>query len=253
MVISVISIIVPVYNAQQYIRKTVEMVLKQTFQDFELLLVEDCSKDESKKVLQALLEEKQDDRLILLENDKNMGAAASRNRGLQAAKGRYIAFLDADDVWMPDRLEVSFSFMRQKQAGFVFSAYEFGDENGKGTGKIVEVPEKLTYKEALSRTVIFTTTTLFDTEVIDKKLLEMPLVPSEDTATWWQILRNGHTAYGINRVLAIYTRPAQSLSSNKWKAMMRIWNLYRKIEKLPLIESIYHFCFWAYRATIRRI
>ena len=248
-----ISIVVPVYNAAPYIENTVQMVLQQTYQDFELILVDDCSTDNSVALLEELLEQRKDVRLRLVKKERNQGAAAARNTGLDMASGRYIAFLDADDVWLPHRLEAGLRFMEEKKAGFVFSAYEFGDEQARGTGKIVHVPEKLTYRKALSRTVVFTTTTLFDTTLVPKELLRMPTVPSEDTATWWQILRNGHVAYGLDQVLAIYRRPAKSLSSNKLVALQRIWNLYRKQEKLGLFSSAFYFCFWALRATVRRI
>ena len=248
-----ISIVVPVYNAAPYIENTVQMVLQQTYQDFELILVDDCSTDNSVALLEELLEQRKDVRLRLVKKERNQGAAAARNTGLDMASGRYIAFLDADDVWLPHRLEAGLRFMEEKKAGFVFSAYEFGDEQARGTGKIVHVPEKLTYRKALSRTVVFTTTTLFDTTLVPKELLRMPTVPSEDTATWWQILRNGHVAYGLDQVLAIYRRPAKSLSSNKLVALQRIWNLYRKQEKLGRFSSAFYFCFWALRATLRRI
>ena len=248
-----ISIVVPVYNAAPYIENTVQMVLQQTYQDFELILVDDCSTDNSVALLEELLEQRKDVRLRLVKKERNQGAAAARNTGLDMASGRYIAFLDADDVWLPHRLEAGLRFMEEEKAGSVFSAYEFGDEQARGTGKIVHVPEKLTYRKALSRTVVFTTTTLFDTTLVPKELLRMPTVPSEDTATWWQILRNGHVAYGLDQVLAIYRRPAKSLSSNKLVALQRIWNLYRKQEKLGLFSSAFYFCFWALRATLRRI
>lgn len=131
--------------------------------------------------------------------------------------------------------------------------YEFGDSEGVGNGKVVHVPETLTYKKALSRTVIFTTTVLFDLEKISKDLVSMPRVKSEDTATWWRILRNGYTAYGLDENLAVYRRPASSLSSNKLEAIRRIWHLYRKQEKLSLPVSAWHFCFWAWRAVARRV
>ena len=143
--------------------------------------------------------------------------------------------------------------MEEQQAGFVFCAYEFGDEWGRPTGKIVHVPPRLTYQRALSRTVIFTTTVLLDRKKVSDRLIRMPAVPSEDTATWWQILREGHVAYGLDEVLAIYRRPAKSLSSNKFKAMKRIWNLYRTQEGLSVAASAFYFIFWAYRATVRRI
>ena len=248
-----ISIVVPVYNAANYIRQTVDMVLKQTFSDWELILVEDCSKDNSAEVLRSLERELQEPRIRVIYKEKNEGAAKARNTGIDAATGRYLAFLDADDIWMDDKLEKELAFMKEKQAAFVFTAYEFGDENAVGTGKIVKVPETLTYKKALSRTIIFTSTTMFDLSILGKDMVKMPCVPSEDTATWWRILRAGYAAYGYPEVTTIYRRPPQSLSSNKGTAIYRIWYLYREVEKLPLITSIFCFVGWAFRATLRRL
>ena len=250
-----VSIIVPVYRAQAYIAETIAMVRKQTYHNWELILVDDASPDDSAKLIQEMIDEKstETESIRLIRKEKNEGAAKARNTGIALAQGRYIAFLDADDIWFPDKLEKELAFMKQKQAGFAFTAYEFGDENAKGTGKTVTVPEQLTYRKALSRTVIFTTTVIFDTKVIPEELIRMPEVESEDTATWWKILRAGYTAYGLNEVLAIYRRPEKSLSSNKFIAMKRIWNLYRKEEKLTLPDSIFCFCLWAIRATLRRI
>ena len=250
-----VSIIVPVYRAQAYIAETIAMVRKQTYHNWELILVDDASPDESAKLIQSMIDEKstEAERIRLIRKEKNEGAAKARNTGIALAQGRYIAFLDADDIWFPDKLEKELAFMKRKHAGFAFTAYEFGDENAKGTGKTVTVPEQLTYRKALSRTIIFTTTVIFDTKVIPEELIRMPEVESEDTATWWKILRAGYTAYGRNEVLAIYRRPGKSLSSNKFIAMKRIWYLYRKEEKLTLPDSIFCFCLWAIRATLRRI
>ena len=248
-----ISIVVPVYNASGYIQKTIEMVQAQTYTDWELILVDDCSKDNSCEVIEEYLKRQPDKRVRFIAKEKNEGAALTRNRGIREAKGRYIAFLDADDVWLPQKLEKQMEFMKKEAAGFVFASYEFGDEQAEGTGRIVRVPETLTYKKALSRTVIFTTTVLLDTEKISKELIYMPNVPSEESATWWQILKSGHVARGMNEVVAIYRRPAKSLSSNKLKAIQRIWYLYRKVEKLSLMTSCVAFVGWAYRATVRRI
>ena len=252
-----ISIITPVYKAGSYIRETFQSVLSQTYTDWEWILVDDHSPDDTADVIRGLLNEFSDenrDRIRLLILDNNAGAANARNTGLVQAKGRYIAFLDADDVWLPNHLKTCMDHMKEKDAGFVFTAYEFGDENAKGTGRIVHVPEQLRYKEALSRTVIFTSTTLFDRERIPDELISMPAVPSEDTATWWQILRAGHTAYGTDVVTVIYRRPAGgSLSSNKLVAIKRIWNLYRQVEGLSVVASAWYFTGWAYRATVRRL
>lgn len=283
-----VSIIVPVYRARSYIAETVTMVIRQTHRAWELLLVEDHSPDNSAEIIRNILknytcrnlmEERQSGylkdqentlwpqgihsaeeytdgtgrRIVLVCKGKNEGAAAARNTGLSMAQGRYIAFLDADDIWLPDKLEKELHFMKDKQAGFVFTSYEFGDEQAQPTGKVVHAPEKLTYKQALSRTVIFTTTVLLDKNIIPQDLMRMPEVESEDTATWWQILRAGYVAHGLNETLAVYRRPPKSLSSNKFIAMRRIWNLYRRQEKLSVITSARYFVLWAYRATARRL
>lgn len=269
-----VSVIVPVYQAESYIAETIAMVKRQTYMEWELILVEDRSPDKSADVIRntlgeygyvgsfagqresASVEEYIDDngqRVVLICKALNEGAAAARNTGLDAAQGRYIAFLDADDVWFPEKLDKELRFMGEKQAGFVFTAYEFGDEEAHPTGKKVHVPESITYRKALSRTVIFTTTVMFDREIISDELLHMPAVESEDTATWWQILRAGYTAYGLDEVLAVYRRPAKSLSSNKLVAIKRIWNLYRRQEKLSMLSSVGNFILWAYRATVRRL
>lgn len=247
-----VSIVVPVFNAAGWIEETVRSVQAQSFSDWELILVDDHSVDESAKICQRLAES--DPRIRLMcQKDGVKGAANARNLGTQHASGRYLAFLDADDVWRSDKLERELAFLQEKKAAFVFCSYEFGDENAKGTGKVVHVPGTLSYKQALSRTVIFTSTVLFDTKKLPKELLHMPDVKSEDTATWWRILRAGHTAFGLDENLVIYRRPKKSLSSNKLEAMRRIWMLYRGQEGLSPVKSAWYFCFWALRATLRRI
>lgn len=247
-----VSIIVPVYNAGLYIEETIAMVQAQTYTNWELILVDDHSSDDSRDRIEKCIAGG-DKRIRLIAGPANAGAARARNTGIQNARGRYIAFLDADDIWMKDKLEKELAFMKEKQAAFVFTAYEFGDENAVRTGKVVHVPPALTYFKALSRTVIFTTTVLLDTDKTGREMIQMPDVKSEDTATWWKLLRNGFTAYGLDEVLAVYRRPVKSLSSNKLKAIRRIWNLYRREEKLPFLYSCYNLFFWALRAALRRI
>ena len=248
-----VSIIVPVYNVEKYIVETMDCVRSQTYTEWELLLIEDCSKDNSAAVIEQYIEETKEQRIRLIRQETNMGAARSRNRGLAEATGRYIAYLDADDLWVPEKLERELAFMEEKGAAFAFTGYEFADENGVGLGKVVRVPGQLTYKEALKNTTIFTTTVMFDTHKIPKDLLEMPIIKSEDTALWWKVLRNGYVAYGLDENLVKYRRVGNSLSSNKLEAIRRIWNLYRKAEGMSVISSAYHFCFWAVRAVKRRV
>lgn len=246
-----VSIIVPVYNAAAFLEETIASVRAQDETDWELLLVDDCSADGSVSIIETYAA--QDNRIRLIRQPENRGAAAARNRGLEEAAGRYIAFLDGDDLWKPERLSRGLAFMREKQAGFVFSGYEFADEAGKGTGRIVRVPKALSYRQALKNTTIFTSTVLFDTVVIPKELIRMPLVKSEDTATWWNILRHGHTAYGLDENLVLYRRSTGTLSSNKIEAIRRIWYLYRKAEGLSIPYSMYNFAFYAVRAVLRRV
>lgn len=248
-----VSIIIPVYNAEKYIEETIRRVVAQTYTDWELLLVVDGCGDRSAQVIQEYKDAEGENRLRLIIREENQGAARARNIGLQEAKGRYIAYVDADDLWMPEKLELELRFMNEKQAAFVFSGYEFADQDGRGTGKVVHVPEQLSYSEALKNTTIFTSTVLFDTQRISRELLEMPDIKSEDTALWWKVLRNGYTAYGLDRNLVLYRRPARSLSSNKLEAVRRIWNLYRRAEGLSVPYSLYNLCFWAVRAVRRRV
>ncbi len=247
-----VSIIVPVYNAAKYISSAIEMVSRQTYKDWELILVDDASSDGSADIIQDIINS-QGKRIRLIRKTKNEGAAAARNTGVDAATGRYIAFLDADDIWMEDKLEKQVRFMEETKAAFSYHAYEFGDENARPTGKVVKVPSTMNLRQALSRTIIFTTTVMLDTEQLGLELIHMPQVPSEDTATWWRILKSGFLAYGLNENLAIYRRPGKSLSSNKIVALERIWFLYRNIANLSVPESMYYFVGWAFRATLRRL
>ncbi len=244
-----ISIIVPVYNAEKFIRETIQSVLDQTYTDFELLLVDDCSRDKSAEVIESF----EDERVILLRQEQNAGAYAARNRGLKEAKGRYIAFLDSDDCWEPCKLEHEMAFMERESAGFVFTGYEFADENCVGTGKVVRVPRTINFRQALSNTTIFTSTVLIDREKIPDELIEMPHIASEDTATWWRILKAGHVGYGLDENLVRYRRSGNSLSANKFVALKRIWGLYRKIAGLSVVASAWYFVGWAIKAVKRRI
>lgn len=246
-----ISIIVPVYRAKRFLEETVSSVQCQTYQDWELLLVDDCSGDGSYEL--ALELSKMDARIKAILQPQNMGAAKARNRGIDEAQGRYICFLDADDIWESTKLEQELSFLQAKKAGFVFTGYEFADEEAKGTGKIVHVPEMITYREALKNTTIFTSTVMIDRAVIADEAIYMPQIASEDTATWWQILKKYGKGYGLDKNLVRYRRSANTLSSNKLVAIKRIWKLYRQQEGLSVLYSAYCMCFWALRAVLRRV
>ena len=248
------SIIIPVHNASGTIRQTAKSVQAQTDTEWELIFVDDASTDDSADVIRTIMQNT-DQMMSLIELEDGGSAARARNAGIEAAMGRYIAFLDADDVWMPEKLAHTLAFMKETDAAFAFTSYAFGDADAHPTGKEVRVPDTLTFREALSRTVIFTSTVVFDTQQIAKKWIKMPEIESEDTATWWRILRKGVTAYGLDEVLTVYRRAGRSLSSNKLVALRRIWNLYRNpgVADLNVFDSARYFAGWAVRATLRRM
>jgi teichuronic acid biosynthesis glycosyltransferase TuaG len=184
---------------------------------------------------------------------KNLGVANARNRGVAEAKGKYLAFIDADDLWHKDKVKTQVNFMETNHINFSFTNYEFANEQAIGSGHIVQVPETITYKQALRNTTIFTSTVMLNMERLGKDMIRMPEIKSEDTATWWKILRLGIPGAGIQENLVMYRRPEKSLSSNKMEAVRRIWNLYRKKEKIGRIKSTCYFISWAFTAFIRRI
>ena len=244
-----VSVVIPVHNAEKFIKDTVESVFSQTYDNVELILCENNSTDSTRNILAEMT----DPRIKVLNLADVNDAAGARNAGVKEAVGRYIAFLDADDLWQKEKLKKQIAFMKEKNAAFCFTGYEFADEDAKPLGKIVKVPETISYNEALRNTTIFTSTVAFDMSLLTKEQIEMPHIKSEDTALWWKLLRTGVAAYGLNENLVYYRRPSKSLSSNKFEAIRRIWNLYRKQEKLSLAKSIVCFIGWAARAVGRRI
>ncbi len=246
-----VSIIIPVYNAEKFIDETINTVLNQTYTNWELLLVNDCSTDNSVKLIKKYLK---DNRIKLINNKTNSKAAISRNNGIKKAKGRYICFLDADDLWNKEKLEKQVKFMNEKDCAFSFTGYEFADENGKPNGKKVFIPETITYKQALKNTTIWTSTVMFDMNKLSKEDIYMPNVArGQDTATWWKVLRKINYAYGLNEILSFYRRTSASLSANKFVALKRTWNLYRNVEHLNIFSSSYNFIWYCFNAVKRRI
>ena len=244
-----VSVIVPVYNAGKWIEDTILSVRSQTYRDWELILVDDGSTDNSMEIMRQCA----DDRVRIIDDGSNRGAAYARNMGVKEAKGRYICYIDADDLWSPDKLEKQLAFIEENNAAFTFTGYEFADASGVGVQKIVRVPKTIGYKQALKNTTIFTSTVMFDMDKLSKEDIMMPQVPSEDTATWWKVLKKVGRAYGLDEQLTLYRRGTGTLSSNKMTAIQRIWNLYRNVEGLNVFYSAYCFVFWAVRALIRRM
>ena len=209
---NLISIIVPVYNASPFLHRMLQSICSQTYKQWELILLDDASKDNSFAILQHWKhrwERKRKNNIILISHEKNQGPAVTRNEGIQFAKGRYLVYLDADDYWEKEKLEKQWTFMKQKNCAFSFTGYEFANKKGIKNGKIVYAPEQLTYEEALTNTIISTITVMLDRKQIPESLLLMPEDSKrEDTATWWTILRAGYVAYGIKEPLSVYCTPS---------------------------------------------
>ncbi len=244
-----ISIIIPVYNAEKFITETIQTIQEQTYTNWEAIFVDDKSTDNSKKIIKQNLQKN----MKLIELSENYGPAIARNKGLEVSKGRYITYLDADDLLAKNKLEVQHKFMRENNYAFSYTSYKQIKKNGK-IGKQVKVQEKLDYKEALKRIRILTNTTMFDVEKIGKELLMMPnLEKTEDVATWWKVLKKGNIAYGLNEPLAFYRRSHNTRSSNKFKSMIKRWKLYREVEQFSFIKSLYYFLNYIINAILRRI
>lgn len=244
-----VSIVMPAHNAADFIDDAIHSVLGQSYGNWELLIVDDASTDKTLEVVKQF----GDERIRVIKCLRNGGAAKARNRGVRASKGKFLCFLDADDLWQPDKLERQLAFMAKKDCAFSFASYVFADSKGRPNGKVVRVPETITYRQALRNTTIWTSTVMFDMRKLGKKDVEMPDVRSEDTATWWRVLRKIDKAHGMYNVMAIYRRSGKTLSSNKIVAIKRIWALYRKSEGLNIVRSSVNFVGWAFNATKRRV
>lgn len=245
-----IDIIMAVYNCEKYIKEAIISVKKQSYTNWNLIIIDDKSTDKTLDIIKdTIMEVKQKVKIIKLKEHK--GVANARNIGIEESKNQYIAFLDADDIWDKEKLKKQIQFMKINSYNFTYTrfCYKKGERE-----KIVGIfPKSLNYKQALKNTFILTSTVIINTKEINKKLIKMPDVKSEDTATWWQILKDNNIAYGINEELAKYRIHNKSLSFNKFKSLKRTWQLYRKQEKINIIKSTYYFINYIFRATIKRI
>lgn len=244
-----VSVITPTYNSEKFLEDTIKSVLNQTYKNFEMIIVDDCSSDNTLVIAKNYSDN--DKRVKFYKLEENSGAAVARNKAIELAKGKYIAFLDSDDLWDSTKLEKQLRFMNAGNIGFSFTSYRFISESGVLLDKEVKIPISMNYKQLLKNTAIGCLTVIVDRNLVGD--FRMPLVRAgQDTATWLSILRNGNNAYGYNETLASYRRVGGSISSNKLKALRRTWNTYRNIEKLSLISSYYYFSMYVFNAIKRR-
>ena len=247
-----VSIITPVYNCEELIEETIKCVTDQTYVNWELLLVDDCSPDKSADIIKQYT--KKDKRIKYFKLDQNSGAAVARNKALEESKGRFIAYLDADDLWKPEKLEKQVNFMLSNNYAFTCTDYEKITEDGTSLNKIIKIPKKVDYNLFLRNTIIQTVGVMVDTEITGKELLKMPNIRRrQDAATWCQLLKAGYDCYEVPENLSYYRVVSNSLSSNKLKAIRGTWKLYRDIEKISLIKSCCCFAGYAFNATKKRI
>lgn len=246
-----VSVIMPSYNAERHIAESIASVQSQTLSDWELLVSDDCSSDSTREIVYGIAES--DPRVRLLSLDENGGAAKARNNSLAHARGRYIAYLDADDLWYPAKLARQTAFMEERGVAFSCASYDVVGEDGAPLGRTVRMRPKSDYKGFLLHNLIQTVGVMIDLRMVDKQLLVMPpLRRCEDAATWLQVLKAGHVCHGIEEVLCGYRRVEGSLSSGKLDGARNIWNLYRNVEHLRFSESAICFVRYAILAIWKR-
>lgn len=249
-----ISIIIPSYNSEKYIVETLDSVLAQTYRNFEVLVMNDCSKDRTAEIVEAYA--MRDSRIHLVNLSGKKGVSHARNMGVQMASGEWIAFLDSDDLWRPDKLEKQLELQERLHAErqtssseFFFTGSSFVDENGKPLSSILHVPSQIGFEELLKQNVISCSSVLIKRSVMLKYTMPCSDAVHEDFVTWLSILKNEKmVAYGIDEPLLIYRVTPSSRSGNKLKAARMTFQAYRYFG-LHFPQIIYYWCWYVYRSV----
>lgn len=240
-----ISVITPAYNAERFIGDTIDSVLDQTYANWEMVIVDDRSTDNTTTIVEEY--RKRDNRIKLIVLEENSGSAVARNTAMENAKGRYIAFLDSDDRWLPEKLEKQLHFMQEKDIAFSFTTYVRILEDGTKTNAVSSTPESVNYDDLMKRCVIGCLTVMLDRDKVGH-LTMVNIRTRQDYVYWLTITKKGFLAYGLPEILAEYRLVGNSISSNKWKAAKRNWYVFRKIEKQSLPKSIWYFAHYVVRS-----
>lgn len=244
-----VSVITPVFNSSRFILDCINSVKGQTYENWELLLVDDCSTDNSVHIIKK--EINGDKRIQLIQSDTNGGPAIARNMALSRAKGEYISFLDGDDLWLPEKMETQLAFMMDNNISFSFTEYGLIDEGGNELNKRLPIPPIVDYSFLLKNTIIGCLTVMLQKKAFN--IIRMPnLKRQQDYALWLSLLRQGGLAHGLQQKLALYRIIKGSHSSNKLKAAINIWNVY-KLEELNLLQSWWCFLNYSFKAVKKRI
>lgn len=234
---NLVSIVTPAWKAADTINDTINSVLSQTYSDWEMLIVDDCSPDNTVSLVDAASQE--DHRIKLIRQPKNSGPANARNTALCLARGRWIAFLDSDDLWLPSKLESQLAFHQAQGACISYTGYRRISADGNNTGRLIKIPERLTYSELLSNTAITTSTVIVDRNKTGD--FAMKSIYYDDFGCWLELLRGDGFAAGLNDDLARYRMLEGSVSRNKWRSALEVWKTYRKVESLGFFRSAWHF------------
>ena len=232
-----VSVIMPAYNAEKTVAQAIISVMGQSFGDFELIVIDDCSKDNTVSIIEALA--KEDERIVLLKNEKNSGVSKTRNYGISVARGELIAFLDSDDMWREDKLEKQLAiFEKNEKAVISYTASAFIDNDGNPYDYIMQAEEKTDYKTLLKKNLLSCSSVMIKAEVM--KGIEMPNDSMhEDYYVWLTVLKNTDFAYGVNEPLLIYRLSANSKSSNRLKSAKMLYNAYRTVGYNPITSGIF--------------
>lgn len=244
-----ISIIMPLYNCETFVLSSIESVLKQTYKNWELIIVDDMSTDNSFAIAEDYI--KDEPRINLYQMSENSGAAATRNYAIDLAVGDYIAFLDSDDLWVPNKLEEQVSFMQSNKLSLSFTGYEWIDEAGEQLKDIICVPKYVTYKQLLKQNIIGCLTAMYDSSKLGKFYFDTSLDKHEDYQYWLEILKVIPSAHGLDMTLAYYRIRENSLSSNKLIAASYVWKILREYQKIPFFNALYYFGIYMVRSVIK--
>ncbi len=238
-----VSIITPTYNCGSFIAETIESVQAQTYKNWEMIIVDDCSGDDTKTVVETY--SKSDDRIKYYCLENNSGAAVARTEAMRLATGKYIAFCDSDDLWTPDKLSKQIEFMEENGYAFTCTAYEQIDEDGKSLDRVICPKIKCDYNRLLLDCPVGNSTVMYDVEKMGK--FEVPNIRKRnDDALWLQMLKKEKYIWGMNEVLMKYRIRSNSISSNKFKVIKYHWILYRDIEHLSVFRSLFHIGYWCF-------
>ena len=234
---NLISIITPNYNSEEFISETIISVINQTFKNWEMIIVDDVSTDNSLSIITSFC--KQDSRIKLHKLSENSGAAIARNKAISLASGGFIAFLDSDDLWLPTKLEFQLDFMIKNNYPLSYTSYEIINENGTLANKTINCKPKLDYNRMLYSNEIGCLTAMYNKDILGK--IFMPEIRKrQDYGLWLKILKLEKYAFGLTKVLAQYRDRSKSISNNKVEMLKWNWNLYKNVEKLSYFRATYY-------------